>query len=462
MASPPSLRTLYKSQHDIWSFPQGSPSSSHPTPGPSTSTSNATWNPPKKPTLDTVRVSDVEDLVSPNAVLNGLLAAALMQYSTAAVAMPWEVGKLLLQIQHVPQLVEDPDESPLPAEPSSELQQESSDSEDSYFHEPDTNPEAQGTGRARATSLGQRHSRKEATGDENNASPSGFMLPIGPSSGVWGMMKRVGRCRSEGWSSLFKGLLTASVTDALSSVIQPLMHNLLISVFPYTPQSNSLLVPVLSHLCTGVLLSPLDLVRTRLIAQSASVPFRAYSGPIDALSHILREEGGFKSIYLHPHLLFPAILENTLRPFVTLGLPFILGGSIGINEERTIGWMVIEFLAGCAGLLITLPAETIRRRLQIQTRGNAKSLKTCVRTRRKPYYGIVDAFWRILSEECSDGRPATPNREGDQTRSQSWYSRHGLGQLYRGFGMGVGASTIVLVLAVVTGSHQSDTGWTEL
>jgi fusion and transport protein UGO1 len=263
-----------------------------------------------------------------------------------------------------------------------------------------------------------------------------------------------------------KGLLTASVTDALSSVIQPIMHNLLISIFPYTPQSSSLLVPVLSHLCTGVLLSPLDLVRTRLIAQSASVPFRMYTGPIDALSHILREEGGIKTIYLHPHLLFPAVLENTLRPFVTLSLPFIVGGSFGINEERTIGWMVMEFVASCAGLLITLPVETIRRRLQIQSRGKGKPLKSCVHTRRKGYHGIVDAFWKILSEECSDGRPfnsglGTSSRH-EQVRSHSWYSRHGLGQLYRGFGMGIGASTIVLVLAIVTGSYQSNTGWTEL
>jgi len=460
MASPPSLRTLYKSQHDIWSFPQGSPSMSGSIPG--TSTSNSTWNLPKQLPSDAVKLSDQEDLVPANVVLNGLLASALMQYSTAAIAMPWEVGKLLLQIQHVPQMIENPKDVISPLEQAIDVEQETSDSEDSYFHDPDTIVETQGTALRPATVAGQRHSRKEAETDGHSPASLNYMMPIGPSNGVWGMMKRVGRWRSEGWSSLFKGLLTASVTDALSSVIQPLMHNLLISVFPYTPQSNSLLVPVLSHLCTGVLLSPLDLVRTRLIAQSATAPFRSYTGPIDALSHILREEGGFKSIYLHPHVLLPAILENTLRPFVTLSLPFIVGGSMRVNEERTIGWMVIEFLAGCAGLLITLPIETIRRRLQIQTRGTAKPLKTCVHTRRKPYHGIIDAFWRIMSEECSDGSPLTANRQEDRVRSQSWYSRHGLGQLYRGFGMGIGASTIVLFLAIVTGSHQSDTGWTEL
>jgi fusion and transport protein UGO1 len=114
-----------------------------------------------------------------------------------------------------------------------------------------------------------------------------------------------------------------------------------------------------------------------------------------------------------------------------------------------------------------LPIETIRRRLQIQPRGNGKPMATCVHTRRQPYYGVVDAFWRILSEECSDGCPLTskdrdPTRREKRARSPSWYSRHGLGQLYRGLGMGVGAGITVLVLTFVTGAGTSNSGWTEL
>jgi fusion and transport protein UGO1 len=47
-----------------------------------------------------------------------------MQYSTAAVAMPWEVGKLLLQIQHVPQELDDADELIEEALESSHAEQE--------------------------------------------------------------------------------------------------------------------------------------------------------------------------------------------------------------------------------------------------------------------------------------------------------------------------------------------------
>lgn len=35
-------------------------------------------------------------------MLKAIVAAAFMQYTTAAIAMPWDVGKLLLQVQWVP------------------------------------------------------------------------------------------------------------------------------------------------------------------------------------------------------------------------------------------------------------------------------------------------------------------------------------------------------------------------
>jgi hypothetical protein len=40
-----------------------------------------------------------------------LLASAFLQYTTTAIAMPWEVGKVLLQVQWVPKRIED---APIP------------------------------------------------------------------------------------------------------------------------------------------------------------------------------------------------------------------------------------------------------------------------------------------------------------------------------------------------------------
>lgn len=47
-------------------------------------------------------------------LLKTLVASAFLQYTTTAIAMPWEVGKLLLQVQWVPRdAAESDDEEPV-------------------------------------------------------------------------------------------------------------------------------------------------------------------------------------------------------------------------------------------------------------------------------------------------------------------------------------------------------------
>jgi hypothetical protein len=82
---------------------------------------------------------------------------------------------------------------------------QSSDSEDSYFHDPDASTQHRTTARTHEVKLGQRHPRNEPNAQSRKLLPSDFVIPLGPSNGVWGMIKRVGRWRTEGWSSLFKG-----------------------------------------------------------------------------------------------------------------------------------------------------------------------------------------------------------------------------------------------------------------
>ena len=43
-----------------------------------------------------------------------------------------------------------------------------------------------------------------------------------------------------------------------------------------------------------------------------------------------------------------------------------------------------------------------------------------------------------------------------------WWRNTGLGQLYRGLGMRVSASAVVMVLMMVYGGEEPDAGWTEL
>jgi fusion and transport protein UGO1 len=146
------------------------------------------------------------------------------------------------------------------------------------------------------------------------------------------------------------------------------------------------------------------------------------------------------------------------------------------EDTHPIGWGVAELAGSCLGLLVTLPIETMRRRLQAQVRGNAKPLKACVEMRPKPYNGIVDAFCHILTEERSDlpivrrrkrrnnGKGKEKEEEEEETY-ESWWKHTGLGQLYRGLGMRLGASAVVFVLALFGGGGEFENGeggWVEI
>jgi len=303
------------------------------------------------------------------------------------------------------------------------------------------------------------------------------------------------------YNIIIAGLLTSCITEILSDTLQPLTHTLLktllfpsLSSSPYHQAHHSpggALLPVLSHLLTGFLISPLDLVRTRLILQSSHPRYKTYpKGPLSTLSQILSEEGGLKGVYFHPHLLIPTLLDNALRPIVALFLPRMLITYLGygyISEDtHPVAWGLAELAGSCLGLLITLPIETIRRRLQAQVRGNGsvKPIKACAELRPKPYNGVVDVFWHILTEERSDlpivsvrRRKSRKEKEkegsegGDDCEDgnggypyESWWKQTGLGQLYRGLSMRLGASAVVFVLALLGGGVGAgrDEGWAEI
>jgi len=211
---------------------------------------------------------------------------------------------------------------------------------------------------------------------------------------------------------------------------------------------------------------------------------RTYSGPFDALRQILAQEGGIRGIYFHPQLLIPTILDNGLRPLLHTLMPTLIAPRLGFGPHVTadtspVAWAFAQVLGSVASLLITLPIETVRRRLQVQTRGTAKALRTCVETRPVPYNGVVDALWHIVTEERSDlpirRRSRTRRRQSEgaggsdvddlfveKRDGSSWLRNTGIGQLYRGLKMRLGVSIIVFLLAALGGEQDMDGGWAEL
>ncbi|KAM6497993.1 Mitochondrial carrier domain containing protein [Amanita muscaria] len=481
MSAPSSLRDLYVDPSSAWAFEV--PKTTIPTKdaGAGISAPAYQWStrPPRNsvfelsPSLDFSEPSEIDT----GRLLRTVVASALLQYTSTAIANPWEVGKLLLQVQWVPRDAGEP-ETPDTIEEFEEDALSDGSNEDAYFADPNNTPTIKYHAPRPTDEQGyviRRSVMEEGTRPE-------YIIPVGSAKGVWGMIKRVATFRGEGWLALWKGLLTSCVTEVISSTIQPLIHNVLQSIFfPSLPPFHQppIFLPVASHLITGFILSPLDLIRTRLIVQSYNKRYRTYSGPLDALSKILREEGGLMGIYFHSHLLLPSIIDNTLRPLVSLAFPGMLTSLVDANiteESNPISWGLVELCGSCIGLLITLPFDTVRKRLQVQVRGTAKPIKSCVELRPTPYNGIVDAFWHILTEERSDlpikpGRRRRNENTNDQLQDdvkqtehegESWLMYTGIGQLYRGLGMRLSASVIVFFLAVLSGGQERDSGWAEI
>jgi len=77
----------------------------------------------------------------------------------------------------------------------------------------------------------------------------------------------------------------------------------------------------------------------------------------------------------------------------------------------------------------------------------------------------MDAFWHILTEERSDlpverrrGKEKGKEREGGEVGA---WRRTGLGQLYRGLWVRLGAGAIVFLLGALMG-EAGEAGWAEL
>lgn len=109
-STPSSLRDLYSTPSNPWTFAQNTDNNTNAASSSLASTSNAkppsyVFQPPRPAQNSVFELSP--SLLEPGGVDVSLLvktvvASAVLQYATTAIAMPWEVGKLLLQVQWVP------------------------------------------------------------------------------------------------------------------------------------------------------------------------------------------------------------------------------------------------------------------------------------------------------------------------------------------------------------------------
>lgn len=517
-----SVRNLYTPPQEEWLFLP-------PTPGQSSTTNatpSSTYTSPSNlgasnPTI-TSTVAGLElDADDEPFSLYGLGTMFASEYLTTALGMPFEVGKTLLQVEYKPKPGVDDGIELEGIDYEVELDSDSASDEDrprrpSRIREDTINSAEDAEVYFQDTISSSRRPIRSFQEDNGEAVDSEGYLPDLPpnyllrvdmspsgSAGVWGMMRRIRRTPSEGLPGLWKGQLLTTLHSLLSNNLQPLVHSCLLFSLPPPSSAAQIdlnanldlplssyhnpVVPlglhVTAHLLTHMFLSPLELLRTRLIAQPASD--NSSKSSFGLLKSAISEEGGIFNLYTHSQLLIPALLEHTLRPIFTLSIPLFIERKLGFSPETApITYSMLDLSLGLASLLIILPIETARKRLQLQDRTSQEAIwqkgdrretrKSVVRLRKRPYYGLVDTIWRIISEETGVPKKKRSRRRGsrsDQTaQAVDEYQKQramfdGLKQLYRGFGMAAGAHFTVFALGLVSaglGGRSLEYGWKEI
>ncbi|KAI9317411.1 mitochondrial carrier domain-containing protein [Dichotomocladium elegans] len=413
-----------------------------------------------------------------------LTSLAAFKYILNLLNSPLEVGTTLLQVQYAPheraEVLASRDEIVAIGnnnlETSALSTSSSEEDEDGGFFTPIPQQQER-RARSRASSR-QMKIRKSITVTSSLPAysvydsvrrPAHQMAPLPGDSTIFDILQQVIKLPSEGWMSLFKGQRVAWIHDMLWCLLQPGLEGFLNDIFGIyddtIPIGNilpNIITSVVSHVVIGVLLSPLEIIRTRLTVQSASNA--KYNGIIQAFKVMCAEEGGVRSMYLSRNLA-PTILYHTARPLLDTSIPMVIERTLGLAApDSPILYGTAELTMRMLGLVVIFPLETIRKRLQCQ----APNYETVVALRPVPYNGILDALYRIMKEEGtqekhekkepqprlmdssdSEDDDFMPVRRRQETRGPK--SAWGIRGLYRGLGMQVAATSVDFLMRVIDG-----------
>jgi len=260
--------------------------------------------------------------------------------------------------------------------------------------------------------------------------------------GIWKPIHQIIECENEGWTSLLKGSFTSWLYNVSSTLSQPFLEELLNDIFDIyediDPRTN-----ILSHMIVGVALSPLELIKTRLIIQSTSTPIKKYRGPLHCMQTIVNEEGGMRGLYA-PRYVIPAFIYYTLVPTLRIISSHILNDYLLLTPfYNPVLFPVVNTLLLAAEVAIITPFEMARKRIQCQIKKPSSrqqqlmlinsglnepiKFETAVEVSPVPYTGILNVIKRVILEEGNDFD--NEDSKGNAL-TQLWY---GTKSLYRGF-----------------------------
>jgi len=188
---------------------------------------------------------------------------------------------------------------------------------------------------------------------------------------------------------------------------------------------------------------------------------------LNCISTIISEEG-FTALWGGVNLA-PTILYHTLTPLISNLIPLVIDRVFNISaEDSPVLYSLAELGLDTLDLLIRLPVETVRKRLQIQIQAKipGKRYETVVETRKRPYAGMMDCVRKIIQEE--GGAPArrrTRKRDGEDEDGEPkepkkpWYGYWRVRRLYTGLGIHLTTNFALFAVSAVTKLQDDGDDW---
>jgi fusion and transport protein UGO1 len=257
--------------------------------------------------------------------------------------------------------------------------------------------------------------------------------------GAWGVWKgsnatflyTVLQSLLENWSrSLLSALLNVpdlGVKDDVDRLID------IASPYPWA----SLCVAAAAAVATGVILAPLDIVRTRLILTSTG------RGPRRTISSLR----SLPSWLCPSSLVAPTILHSLIHPILNLSTPLVLRSQFLIDRELSpTTFSVAKFCTSCVALFVKLPLETVLRRGQASVLTSQPYVRALDKTGQMDmivqpgsYNGVVATMYSIVAEEGSRVVPVSSKSPSKGKKKQHKISEvvyrrgQGVDGLWRGW-----------------------------
>ncbi|KAJ3298604.1 hypothetical protein HDU79_009369 [Rhizoclosmatium sp. JEL0117] len=227
---------------------------------------------------------------------------------------------------------------------------------------------------------------------------------------VWANVRSVAAFKGLGTLGLVKGHFTTFLHSALFQATTPVLEEALNDAFDVFDDTHPA-TALAANVVVAAILSPLELIRTRLIVQAANN--KRYFGPFHAGAAIHSTESGpngFSPLY-YSSTIYPTILCKALSSILSSLSKSIITHDLGLHPEYNpilYTSAVLVFMA--AEVFVVTPFELARKRLQLQSLRPVGSRKageatvpfpTLVQVSVKRYDGVFDVIRRVITEEAA-------------------------------------------------------------